>query len=779
MLVVLAALVPAADAAPGWARIVRTDYGVAHIVADDWTDVGFGEGYAFAADDACVFADDVVTLRGERSRWFGPAGRVRDLADGLDTDNLTSDFFYRRIDGSGVVERLLAGTDPSGSPAPSARSRQLVAGYAAGYDAYLAAVGGSAGIADPACRGAPWVGPIDALDVWHRLYQLALLTTSVGYLPDLVGAAPPGRASPAAAGPDTTATTALTRPATDPVGSNAWAFGARASTGGRGVLLGNPHFPWSGPERFWEVQLTVPGELDVEGATLAGVPGVLIGFNRHVAWSFTVSAADAAAVYQLDLVPGQPTRYRVDGVPEAMTSQTVTVDVRGPDGRIGRRSRTFWASRYGPVLVSGPAGLGWTTTTAYSLLDPDAANLRLLDTVLDIDTADGTGAVAGALHAHEGLPWVNTVAADDAGHALFADVSVVPHVTDVQQAACATAVGLGGGVPLPVLDGSHASCLPGRDPDSAAAGIFGGTELPGLVRTDYVANSNDGPWLTNPAQPLTGYPLITADNRRPPSLRTRLGLRMIGQRLAGSDGLPGTGFDLGSVEKVALNDRNYAAELVLPDLVRRCRGQPSARASNGTVVDLSAGCTALAGWDGRDGLNDRGAVLFHEFMAGAYGPRFFADRYDPAAPLTTPARLSTADPGLLTALADAVQRLTAAGVPLDAAWGGVRYVRRGGQRVPIHGSDDPGVFNVVDSTLDPAAHGYPGVASGVSFLLAVEFTAGGPRADAILAYGQTDDPDAPHAADQTLLYSRGAWARLPFTDTEVRAAARLARTVHP
>jgi len=47
----------------------------------------------------------------------------------------------------------------------------------------------------------------------------------------------------------------------------------RTESGTGGILMANPHFPWEGELRFEEVQLTVPGEVDVYGAQLIGVPG--------------------------------------------------------------------------------------------------------------------------------------------------------------------------------------------------------------------------------------------------------------------------------------------------------------------------------------------------------------------------------------------------------------------------------------------------------------------------------------------------------------------------
>ena len=48
------------------------------------------------------------------------------------------------------------------------------------------------------------------------------------------------------------------------IGSNAYGLGRDATDNGRGMVLGNPHFPWDGSERFYESQLTIPGEVNVE-----------------------------------------------------------------------------------------------------------------------------------------------------------------------------------------------------------------------------------------------------------------------------------------------------------------------------------------------------------------------------------------------------------------------------------------------------------------------------------------------------------------------------------
>src|SRR5262245_2746202 len=94
-----------------FAEIRRTEYGIPHILARDYAGLGYGYGYAFAQDNLCTMADRVVTLRGERSVYFGADGDSGD-ALGASTTNLDSDIYYQGLRKSGVVHRLLAHPAP-------------------------------------------------------------------------------------------------------------------------------------------------------------------------------------------------------------------------------------------------------------------------------------------------------------------------------------------------------------------------------------------------------------------------------------------------------------------------------------------------------------------------------------------------------------------------------------------------------------------------------------------------------------------------------------------
>ena len=120
------------------AQIRYTTGGVPHILAHSWPGLGFGYGYAFAQDNLCTMANDYVTVEAQRSRYFGPTGVDIERGNGVVVSNLDSDLFYQQIIDSGVVQKLAQALSPT--------EQQVEAGYVKGYNAYLAHVGGAAGV---------------------------------------------------------------------------------------------------------------------------------------------------------------------------------------------------------------------------------------------------------------------------------------------------------------------------------------------------------------------------------------------------------------------------------------------------------------------------------------------------------------------------------------------------------------------------------------------------------------------------------------------------------
>src|SRR5450759_4279527 len=112
------------------AVIRRTTGGMPHILARDWTSLGYGYGFAFAQDNLCTMANDYVTVEAQRSRYFGPRGTYIQRGIGVSVTNLDSDLFFRQIIDSQIVQRSVRGLSP--------QVRQIEAGYVRGYNRYLA-----------------------------------------------------------------------------------------------------------------------------------------------------------------------------------------------------------------------------------------------------------------------------------------------------------------------------------------------------------------------------------------------------------------------------------------------------------------------------------------------------------------------------------------------------------------------------------------------------------------------------------------------------------------
>jgi acyl-homoserine-lactone acylase len=353
------------------ATIVRTAYGVPHITALNFGSLGFGYGFALASDNLCTMAQTYVTVEGERSRYFGPDAMVQEPGGGQ-ASNIDSDIFWQSVIGRRVIPRLLAVRTGPGAVEPQVR--QLMAGYVAGYNTYLASVGGSRGVPGPTCRGQAWVKPITSLDAYLAIYQIVDLE-GMSNQPEALAQPPKTATAAAAARPTAAALSALAArvvraaPGTDGLptaaqlgtlgqqaaasqagtGSNAIAIGSAGTRNHQtGMLLGNPHLPWQGSLRLYQVQLTIPGTLNVEGATVIGIPLVVIGFTATMAWSETTSRSWTATPYQLTLVPGHPTEYIYDGRAVPMTSQAVTVPTRAG----GAIRRTVWFTDTGRSSAS-------------------------------------------------------------------------------------------------------------------------------------------------------------------------------------------------------------------------------------------------------------------------------------------------------------------------------------------------------------------------------------------------------------------------------------------
>ncbi|MGH3370617.1 MAG: penicillin acylase family protein, partial [Nocardioidaceae bacterium] len=444
-----------------------------------------------------------------------------------------------------------------------------------------------------------------------------------------------------------------------PFGSNATAVGSASTTTKRGMLLGNPHFPWRGRYRFAQAHLTIPGEYDVAGAGLIGSPVINIGFNRNVAWSHTVSTAYRFTPYEYPTVPGTTSYLTTDG-PQELERRTVEFQARTRGGGLRTITEDLYRTDEGYVLHAPDVLMNWSPASFFAIRDANAEHLRTIDTFHQMAKARNVRQLLAAQDRGAGMPWVNTIAADRAGNVLYADHSVVPNVPDEMAQRCMTPVGraLFEAAGLPGLDGTRASadCAWRNDADATRPGIFGPGNLPHTFREDWVINANDSHWLPNPEQRLEGFARIIGCEECERTLRTRMVYRYVMDRLAGTDGLAADRkVSHRTLRLFEHENRVFGAEVAREggDLQQVCEA-----ASGGDA------CAVLAAWDGRSDIDSVGTHIFQEFWKRSQDvpAGLWQVPFDPADPVGTPRDLNELNPLVVQAMRDALAHLEERGV---------------------------------------------------------------------------------------------------------------------
>ncbi len=780
--VVAAAMcLPASAAASYHVSLTRTTGGVANISGQSLADVGFGVGYAQAQDGICLLAETFLTVDGERSAFFGPEGTFKNDAEGgLVFTNLNSDIYWTSLKNAHTIQKLLRPAYPQG---PSTEAQEAVRGYAAGYDAYLAHIGGASGVTNPACKGAAWVRPIKAIEVWRRIYQID----------DLAGNSalgPYAEANPAFGPPAPFAKTKRQNARTPSgasasleklaqvghstvMGSNGLAVGSEDATNGGGVVLANPHFPWHGAERFWEMNLEVPGEYHATGAGIWGLPGINIGHNQDVAWTHTVSTNTTVTFWYLP--PAGTGKYRYKGKAVKIKKRKVTVQAL-EHGELVPRTATLYYSHYGPVI--------WESGLAIAVGDANANNLRGPDQWLAISKAENASQVIEGERAIQGVPWVNTIGADNQGNAFYTEIAVASSLTNAYvHSACNFS-------PTKALSGpfiGDGECELPESPGAIVPGILAGSAEPSLIRKDYVENSNNSFWLANANSPLTGFSPALGGEEANPGMRAQTGIDMVAQRMGTynsgvpTDGLsPTPGFTAETMQGSWTKFRSLPAERALPGLREICENAVSEDGGVINGVNVSGACPVLNAYGATATLEDKGGWLFQEWFEHAPNGQagFWVHPWTVSEPVYTPNTLNTSLQASKEALATAVSSMETRGLPLDASIGEVQRAPQPGA-APMPGClEGDGCYAANGSSFPTPTSKQTEVTGGTSIVMFTELQSGHePLSKGLLAYSQSEDPTSPYYEDQTQRLSKNEWITLPWTPASVEEEA-IGPTLH-
>lgn len=153
------------------------------------------------------------------------------------------------------------------------------------------------------------------------------------------------------------------------VGSNAWVVSGALTSTGAPMLANDPHMGLQMPSIWYVAHLSAPG-FSVSGMSVVGLPNIVFGRNRRIAWGGTNMMADTQDLYVLDTKPGHPNTYKENGEWHTMSVHEEMIRVkadfpaslRKPEVPVELQVRD---THFGPVVsdvlgaVDQPVALHW------------------------------------------------------------------------------------------------------------------------------------------------------------------------------------------------------------------------------------------------------------------------------------------------------------------------------------------------------------------------------------------------------------------------------------
>ncbi len=367
----------------GPVEVIRDRWGIPHIYADSVDDLFFAQGYVTAGDRLAQM---------EVQRRLG-SGRLAEVAgsSALETDRLMRTLGLRRV---AETEWTALQKDPVIYDTRYQDAARILKAYTNGVNAYIETHRDRLpleflllGVSPE-----PW-SPVDSL-VWGKVmalsqcanmeYELARMTLierlGKGKTDELVPAYSPDAPLivPSMTQPGAESTTsaplayirALPGPFGGPgTGSNNWVIDGTRSASGKPLLANDPHMSIQMPALWYLVHLHGPG-FDVIGASLPGVPGVVLGHNDRIAWGATNSIADVQDLYVEHIRPTDPPQYEFRQ--EWHVAQVITETIQVRDGT-PQTLRVVY-TRHGPLVsevlpeATLPMSLRWTALEVSPML---------------------------------------------------------------------------------------------------------------------------------------------------------------------------------------------------------------------------------------------------------------------------------------------------------------------------------------------------------------------------------------------------------------------------
>ena len=247
-------------------QIVRDQWGVPHIFADQDHEVAYGLAWANAEDDFQTMQELLIAGQGRSGQIMGKDGAKRDF--------LLHAFGVRRIVNEKFEESF------------SEEYKEYLDGYAQGLNAFAAAF--------PEEVMLNGVFPINGRDlVYGNVFAACIVSGGHLEVANIIKGNYDG--------------------GTTWLGSNAMAFSPAKTNDGSTILVVNPHQPMEGPFSWYEAHLCSNEGLNILGGLFPGGPSVFLGTNENLGWAHTVNKLDLVDVYKLKMSEDKKRMYKYDG----------------------------------------------------------------------------------------------------------------------------------------------------------------------------------------------------------------------------------------------------------------------------------------------------------------------------------------------------------------------------------------------------------------------------------------------------------------------------------
>jgi len=224
------------------------------------------------------------------------------------------------------------------------------------------------------------------------------------------------------------------------VHSNCWAVSGKHTKSGKPILANDYHMPLLLPSLWYEAHLS-GGGIDVTGITLPGLPAIVAGHNRYIAWGATTTGADTQDIYVEKVNPQDGSEYLYKEKYEPFDVVSERIYYKSGDEKKYVEEKVL-VSRHGPIInsiIKGPGKDG----PPLALRNVDGAMNGLITFSMDILEAKDWPDFKGALSHYNAFTW-NWVYADRDGNIGFRVSGMIPVRTK------------GAGLePVPGWDGEH------------------------------------------------------------------------------------------------------------------------------------------------------------------------------------------------------------------------------------------------------------------------------------------------------------------------------------